>query len=155
MSKKTIRLLTNISSIIIPSLPEIYLNCCALVLQEQRDTGTHLIRGFGASGYAEHFQLRLKCHHLAYEVTHVQGSTHARLSGLNCGRVLTWKDGTAITIGPEDGQAELDVSDHDDISRVWQQLPVNILKYWQAPYFPTHVSVPRSHVSEYLGSNPW
>lgn len=158
----TLRLLTNINSVSMGS-PSIRLHCHALLLETptslfSRDekVGDCRIRGFLTDGALEVFDFDLKCEPLEYEAESASSQNHLMMSEdgalrpLFSGHLVTFKDGTTLTIISEDQASGLDVTDYSDYQELWRNLPLKVLEYWQAPYMPVRMHLPKAAVPDYL-----
>lgn len=155
MSAKKYRLLTNIHFVQMGSPISVRLHCHALLLAVPMELGSTptasgQIRGFITDGAMEVFSHLLKCEPNEYETQaannpNILMSTDAGFKPIFSGHILTFKDGTELSIIAEDREVGLGVTEYDDIREVWADLPLQVLKHWKAPYFPvsSHLSVDR------------
>lgn len=153
------RLLTNIQD---ANLNGIRLHCHAVLLEhplglsmERSQEGR--IRGFSTSGSAAVFTFDLRCGPFDYEIEegqspHIFIGHEGKTRPLFSGFLLTFKDGTLLQLlSPYDG-GPLDVSEYDEVTEVWKDLPARVMSHWGAPNAPVTLHLPKANALDALRS---
>jgi hypothetical protein len=134
-----VRLITNVSTVDIQRGDfAIRTRVNALLLEDLVDTpGTAHVTGFGSETTWAVFDLPLACSARDYEVTPVQSLITVLSDGrpILRGAIVTWADGTTMTIEYHDDTQDLDVVDLP-IHAVQHTLPRKVAEHWAAPHMP-------------------